>query len=152
MFMRTRHIKFVTMALILGITAAVALAASVHFIKSSAARQGNNLVVSFKIAGLGDNESITVTASCKATADYQCINGGGKNPSAANKEQVIADLSVSGDFTSDKNGSVNGTLTINPPPATLDCPNGQRLVLQSVKYENVSVAAGGDTANIPGTF
>ena len=150
--MRNRHNKFVTMALILGIGAAVALAANVHFIDADAERQGNNLKVSFKIAGLGDNESITVTASCTATANYECINGGGKNPAAANKEQVIADLSVSGDFTSDKNGSVTGTLTINPPPATLDCPGGQRLVLQSVTYENVSVSAGGDTENIGGTF
>jgi len=150
--MRTRHIKFVAMALIIGITAAVAVAASVHFNKASAARQGNDLVVSFKISGLGDSQTITVTASCKATANYECINGGGKNPSASNKEQVIADLSVSGDFTSDKNGNVVGSLTINPPPATLDCPSGQKLVLQSVSYTNVSVSAGGATADISGTF
>ena len=52
-----------------------------------------------------------------------------------------------------KNGSVTGTLTLNPPPnTTLTCPGGQRVVLVSVAYTNVSVTGGGDTANIPGTF
>jgi len=124
----------------------------VHFNSASAARDDDDLVVKFKIAGLGDNETITVTAACTATANYECVNGGGKNPVAANKEQVIADLTVSGDFTSDKNGSVSGSLTIEPPPATLECPNGQRLVFRSVTYEDVSVSAGGDTEEIPGTF
>jgi len=150
--MRTHHRKVVAVALLLGITAAVALAANVHFINADAERDDNDLVVSFKIAGLGDNELITVTASCTATANYECINRGGNNPAAANKEQVIADLSVSGDFRSDKNGSVTGELTIEPPPATLKCPGGQRLVLKSVTYEDVSVSAGGDTEDIPGTF
>ena len=149
--MRTRHFKSVAVALILGITA-VAFAANVHFINASASLDDDELDIKFKIAGLGDNESITVTGSCRATANYECINGGGKNPTAANKEQVIADLSVSGNFTSDKNGSVVGTLTVEPPPATLECPRGQRLTFVGVTYENVSVSAGGDTENIPGTF
>jgi hypothetical protein len=150
--MRSRHTRFLAAALVLGVTAAIALGASAHFIKASAARQLNNLNVSFKIAGLGDNQTITVTASARATANYECINNGGKNPSAANKEQVIANVSVSGNFTSDKNGNVNGTLTITPPPSTLKCPSGQRLVLQSVSYDRVSVSGGGDTENIPGSF
>ena len=133
-------------------TAGVVLAANPHFNSASARRSGTNLTVSFKISGLGDNQTITVTASAKATAEYQCINNGGKNPSAANKQQVSANVSVSGDFTSGKNGSVNGTLTITPPPATLVCPPGQHLVLVSVKYENVKVSGGGDTASISGSF
>ena len=149
--MRAHHLKFVALALLLGI-AAVALAANVHFINADAGRDGNDLEIDFKIAGLGDNQTITVTASCTATANYECINRGGKNPEAANKEQVIADLTVSGDFTSNKNGSVTGTLTFEPPPATLDCPGGQRLVLQSVTYDDVSVSAGGATEDIPGSF
>ena len=149
--MRTHHLKFVALALILGATA-VALAANVHFNSASAKLDEENLDVSFKISGLGNNQTITVTASCTATANYECINGGGKNPVAANKEQVIADLSVSGDFTSDKNGTVTGTLTIEPPPATLVCPNGQRLVFRSVSYDNVSVSAGSASEDISGSF
>src|SRR5829696_8690916 len=103
--MRTHHLKFVALAVILGITAVV-LAANVHFNSAGAKLDEENLDVSFKISGLGNNQTITVTASCTATANYECVNGGGKNPVAANKEQVIADLSVSGDFTSDKNGTV----------------------------------------------
>ena len=149
--MRTHYRKFVALALVLGI-AAVALAANVHFNSADAGRDGNDLEVDFKIVGLGNNETITVTASCTATANYECVNRGGNNPAAANKEQVIADLSVSGNFTSDKNGNVIGTLTIEPPPATLVCPGGQRLVLRSVTYDDVSVSAGGATEDIPGSF
>jgi len=45
--MRTHHRKFVAVALILGITAAVALAANVHFINADAERDDNDLVVSY---------------------------------------------------------------------------------------------------------
>src|SRR5256885_2146122 len=108
--------------LVLTTTVGVAFAANAHFISASAKRQGTNLSVSFKIAGLGDTQTISVTASAKATAEYACINKGGKNPSAANKHQLSANVSVSGNFTSGKNGSVSGTLTITPPPHDLNCP------------------------------
>ena len=54
-------------------------------------------------------------------------------------------VSASGDFTSGKNGSITGSLTLSPPPSTLDCPGGQREVLASVSYTNVQVSGGGDT-------
>ncbi len=104
--MRIKRFKSLTVALVLGLAAAVAFAASAHFIKASAARQGNNLVVSFKLAGLGNNQTITVTASARATAEYQCINKAGTNPSDPKKQQVTADVSVSGNFTSDQNSTV----------------------------------------------
>jgi hypothetical protein len=50
-------------------------------------------------------------------------------------------------------GQITDSLTLSPPPSTLDCPGGQRAVLASVSYTNVSVsepAAG--TQTIPGTF
>ena len=136
------------------LTAPSALAANPHFINASASgpnAQGN-LAVNFKIAGLGDNVTITVTTTANATALYACQNKGGNFPSDPKKQQVSGPVSASGDFTSGKNGSITGSLTLSPPASTLDCPGGQREVLANVSYTNVQVSGGGDTADIPGTF
>jgi hypothetical protein len=68
------------------------------------------------------------------------------------KQEVSGPVSASGQFTSGKNGQITGSLTLMPPPSTLDCPGGQREVLASVSYTNVQVSGGGDTESIPGTF
>jgi hypothetical protein len=116
----------------------VALAGSAHFIKCSTARQGNTQVVSFKIAGLG-NEVTCVKATATATAVFACYNGGGKNPSAANKRTVNAQVTASDCFTP-HNGSISGSLTITAPgPGDFSCPPGQTLRLESVSFSNVSV-------------
>jgi hypothetical protein len=145
--------------IMLALVAAVALptaavAQSPHFIRESASgpTAAGNLNVSFKIAGLGDNVTITVTATADATATYACRNRGGNFPEDPKKQTVSGPVSESGDFTSGKNGSVSGTLTVNPPASTLDCPSGQREVLAAVSYTNVQVSGGGDTESIPGTF
>jgi hypothetical protein len=133
---------------------AAATADNPHFIRSSASgpNAAGNLSVSFKVAGLGDNVTITVTASADATAVYACRNNGGNFPSDPKKTEVSGPVSASGDFTSGKNGQITGSLTLNPPATTLTCPNGQHRVLVSVSYTNVQVSGGGDTASIPGTF
>ena len=118
--------------------ATVAVAASPHFLKCSKSQQGNNLVVSFKEAGLGD-ELTCITVSGTGTATYACINGGNKNPSAANKRTVSAQVTATDCFTP-HNGQITGSLTLTPPgPGDFSCPPGQRLVLQSVSYSNVTV-------------
>ena len=115
-----------------------AVAAAPHFLSASASPSGDNLVVSFREAGLG-NTDITVQATADATAVYACINGGGKNPSAANKRTINTAVSASGVF-SPKNGSVRGTLTLtNPGPGDFTCVPGQRLTLVSITYSNVRV-------------
>ena len=153
--MRKLGIIAVLSMLVVALAAVPALAQNPHFISSSATGPAANgdLTVNFKIAGLGDNETITVTATADATATYVCVNRGGANPSASNKTTVSGPVSASGEFTSGKNGQVTGSLTLSPPPnTTLTCPPGQSLELASVSYTNVSVSGGGDTADIPGTF
>jgi len=140
---------------LLGISAAPALAANAHFVRASAAgpNQAGNLIVNFKIAGLGDTVTTTVTASADATAVYACRNNGGNFPADPKKTEVSGPVSASGDFTSGRNGQITGSLTLAPPATTLACPSGQRRVLLSVSYTNVAVsepAAG--TENILGTF
>ena len=138
-----------------GLSASVALAENAHFVRASATGPAadGTLAVNFKIAGLGDNQTITVTASADATALYACRNNGGNFPADPKKQVVSGPVSASGDFTSGKNGSITDSLTLSPPPSTLDCPGGQTAVLANVSYTNVAVSApGAGTATIPGTF
>lgn len=134
----------------------------VHFINSATGTAtlsaitggtGGELTVSFKIAGLGDNETITVTLTADAIAEYGCQNNGGQFPDAANKQQVQGPVTASGPFTSGQNGQITGSLTLSPPAATSFCPPGQHEVLLSVSYSNVSIDAGGlDSFAVSGTF
>lgn len=129
-------------------------AASPHFIRADASLQGTNLVVSFKEAGLGDNQNISYVASANATAEYACQNGGGNFPSDPKKQLVQGPVSASGTFSSGKNGQINASLTLSLPPSTLDCPPGQRVVLLSFSYSNVTITdtTNGVSASISGTF
>ena len=135
-----------------------ALAANPHFTQASAARQGNNLVCSFKEAGLGDNEQVNIQCSATANTQYSCVNGGGKIPKDAKKTTISQETSTQGTFSAD-NGQVTGTLTLQAPPSpppssVLTCPNGQTATLIGVTYTNVKVTdtTNGVTKNIPGTF
>ncbi len=157
--MNTRKGIAVSLAvlLILVMAATTVFAADPHFISASASiTNSGNLVVSWKEAGLGDDVTINYTASANATANYGCLNGGGKNPEATNKETVEGPVSSSGAFNSGKNGSISASLTITPPPApsSFSCPNGQKLVLADVSYTNVSVTdtTDGVSISVPGTF
>jgi hypothetical protein len=137
--------------------AAVAQAQSPHFVRASASgpNSAGQLLVSFKEAGLGDNQLITYVASADATATYACFNNGGNHPQATNKETVSGPVSATGTFSSGRNGTISQTLTLNPPSAgSFSCPPGQRLVLAAVSYTNVAIT---DTTNsvtesISGTF
>jgi hypothetical protein len=115
---------------------AVALAGA-HFMSTSSSVDGAGaLNVSFTEAGLG-NGNINYTLDADATATYACINGGGKHPSAANKETNPGHVTGGADFQS-KNGRVSGSVSAGPIDAgSFSCPGGQRLVLASVSYSNI---------------
>lgn len=153
--MRRVSIALLIFGVLVALMAPAALAANPHFISASASgpNASGKLVVSFKIAGLGANETITITTTADATAVYACQNNGGNFPSDPKKQQVSGPVSASGDFTSGKNGQITGSLTLSPPASTLDCPSGQHEVLVSVSYTNVQISATGVGAeSIPGTF
>ena len=154
--MKKLSILILTMLALSGFMATTVWAASPHFLScgASGVNSDGTLNVSFRIAGLGDNQSLTVTASADANATYGCLNHGGQCPNAANKVNVQSDVSATGTFTSGKNGSITACLTVEPPDTSLTCPGGQKLVLVSVSYTNLSVSApGAGTASVPpGTF
>jgi hypothetical protein len=121
--------------------ASAALADSPHFISEGTASinsSGLYVVTNFKEAGLGNTVSTeAITLSATATATYACINGGGKHPSATNKETVTGAVSFTGSFPV-RNGSTTGTISVGPPgPGTFSCPPGQTLTLAFVSYMGV---------------
>jgi hypothetical protein len=115
-----------------------------HFIRNAtgAEREGDNLIVNFKEAGLPAGSSQLITASALATATYQCVNRGGNVPADPKKTTDASQVSGSGEFTADKNGNVVGFVVIEPPPApaTFSCPNGQNVSGPlDVSFSNVSI-------------
>jgi hypothetical protein len=141
---------------LLGLSTMPASAANPHFIKANAELDNSgNLVVSFKIAGLGDTITTTVTADADATALYACKNNGGNFPNDPKKQEVAGPVSASDDFSSGKNGQITDSLTLSPPMTTppLDCPGNQVATLVQVSYTNVSVSEpNAGTESIDGTF
>jgi hypothetical protein len=154
--MKKLSILTLTMIAVSGFMATTVRAQNPHFLRCSASglNSDGSLNVCFKIAGLGSNQTIDVTASAHADAVYACKNNGQQCPNAANKVNVQSDVSATGTFTSGKNGSIRASLTVDPPDTTLTCPGGQKLVLVSVSYTNVTVSAPGanDCDPSPGTF
>lgn len=138
----TRILVPLAAALSVGV-AAPALASSPHFVSASAAPSGNGVAVSFKEAGLGSRTTVTIQAEAEYAAVFQCINGGGKNPSAANKTTVHGSAVRSGSFTSDRNGQVTGSLTL-PAPTVSDndftCPSGQKETLTQLTWSDVALS------------
>jgi hypothetical protein len=138
-----RTIVVATAALVatLALGATAAFADSPHFIRASGAiNNDGSLTVSWKEAGLGNNQNIDYALTADATATYVCINGGGKHPQASNKETVSGPVSATGTFNSGKNGQITASLTVQPPgPGDFSCPPGQMLELASVTYTNVTL-------------
>jgi hypothetical protein len=141
------------------VSAAHAASGSPHFIKHDtfASLSGSSLNCNFKEAGLasGSTENITCTAS--ETVTYECVNGGGKNPSASNKRTIQTTGSASGLFHVDQNGNASGTLTITPASASsvgFSCPPGQTTTFVSVTYSDVMLvdSTSGATASLGGPF
>jgi hypothetical protein len=110
---------------------------------TSSVNNAGALVVNWDERGLG-NLNIDYTLTADASAVYACINGGGNHPQAANKETVNAEVSAAGSFEP-RNGRITASLAAGPPSAgAFSCPGGQRLVLASVSYTNITLT---DTTN-----
>lgn len=139
-----RHILAVAAVFIAALAFAAVAQAAPHFAAAtSSVNNDGALVVNFDERGLG-NENIDYTLTADATALYACINRGGKNPSAANKQSFEDQVSGGGTFAA-KNGRVQASLTAGPLPAPqFTCPSGQRRVLAAVTYTNIVLT---DTTN-----
>lgn len=118
------------LALALTLVAAYpAWAGNPHFVGDPVVTvSGNTLTVTGKEAGLGDEDQIHVTL----TADAQCVNRGGNNPSAANKTTV----SAAGDFPV-QNGKAEFTLTATAVFQP-DCSPPMSVVFSNVVVEDAA--------------
>jgi hypothetical protein len=143
--MRSALVVVALSALTTVIGAAPAFAGNAHFIKNatSASLSGSTLNASFKEAGLESGSVETVTLSATESVTYECVNNGGKNPSASNKHTFLTTGSVSGQFSADRNGNIVGSLSLSVASASslgFSCPSGQTVTLVSVTYSNISIA------------
>ena len=140
-----RHFALLVGVALAALTIGVGVAFAGAQFKSAAGtvNSAGALVVSFDEAGLG-NGNIDYTLTADATALYACINKGGKNPSAANKQSFDGSV-AGGDSFEAKNGRVQGSITVDPLQAPeFTCPGGQTRVLAHVSYSNIVLT---DTTN-----
>jgi hypothetical protein len=135
--------RVVVLLLVMLMTVALsppALAGSPHFVgKISIDRSGNSLTVSGKIAGLGNEDQVEVLI----TVDAQCVNPGGNEPAADNKESFAA----SGTFPV-QNGKALFELTVT---ATFkpDCSPPMSVVFSDLVVSDVTH---GISRSFPGPF
>jgi hypothetical protein len=135
---------------LIGLGAPSARADSPQFLRADATILTNtgSLMVVFKETGLGLtalDETVTLRVGF-AAAEYQCFNGGGKHPSANNKQTVATSLTLMQRFPV-TNGETTGRFVTGPVPrGTFSCPNGQDLYLVNVTYARMTViGSAGDT-------
>jgi hypothetical protein len=96
------------------------------------------LVINIDEAGVGQAE-VDYSFSIAASATYQCFNGGGNHPKAANKATFSSTVTGTAQF-SPLNGRVQQTLTVSGTPLSTNgfgCPGGQTLYLVGVSYSVV---------------
>lgn len=139
-----RKLTLLLAVLVVAVAVPTASAGSPHFIRNAtfSSISGSTLNCNFKEAGLESGSHETITCSAHEAVTYECVNGGGKNPSAANKTTFQTDDQSSGEFTADKNGNIVDSQALpvtSPGELNFSCPSGQRLVLVSVFYTNVRV-------------
>src|ERR687886_3107491 len=107
------------------------LAQNPHFMSCTSNGVDNSGSTSgcFDIAGLGAGASSTITATAQATAVYGCLNRGGQCPNS--KVESTGTVSGSQTVKAGRNGRATGCIPLSPPPppSSLNCPNGQKLVL-----------------------
>lgn len=98
-----------------------------------------NLVAEFKEAGLSSGSIVTIALSADLEATYQCINGGGNNPSDPKKTTISTTVEAQGTFPVGKNGQLSGSLELAPPAASavLSCPGGQTATLTAGTWSDV---------------
>lgn len=141
-FGKTALALFATLALAAALVAPQAMAQNPHFVGKTRAtlNEDGSLTVSWKEAGLGNNQLIDYSAGATDAFIIEgCMNGGGNFPNADNKGEFAGPATASGTFASGKNGQITASLTAQPPETGLVCPGGQTKVVCFVSYSNIQV-------------
>ena len=138
----TKVVRVLAMAIaLLALGAGEVLAANAHFIGTPQATvSGNTLTVTASVAGLGDAEGADFTLSGPVTVNSRCYTKSGNKPQAANKQETI-DVNQEATFPV-RNGRTNIVFQVTPL-STLDCPKGQRVVIESVDFSGLTLSGEG---------
>src|SRR5947209_12765404 len=150
--MRQQRFLIVTLVLVgvLAFGAATASAAANFKSQSFSVNNQGQLVCSFDVSGLGNVSSTQGSCTATSTAVYQCINNGGRNPSAGNKHTSKGETGTEVTIPV-HNGRAQGDITVDPAgPGTFTCPSGQTLYLVSACYTDISLTVGGATVTDAG--
>ena len=133
--------KLMLVIVVMLITSFTVSAQNIHFIGNPAITDnGTTLSFCAKLAGLGNNQLVTVVLSTTATVTTQCTNPGGN---IAPGQTKTVSLTTSGEFMSDQNGTVTFCLT-TATPAPGPCPNGQwNGAVTDVSFANSYVSVNG---------
>jgi hypothetical protein len=129
-------------ALIICVTAVVAIAASVHYKKGPfVADNGFTATATGSIAGLGNGNVIVTLSFPNATGTTTCTNQGG-NTAAGQNPATPAATSGSQFITNVKNGTVSFSVTTdapeNPTSQAAGCPNGN----WTAAFDNITFGDG----------
>ena len=118
---------------------AVIAGGSPKFLRAPSASLGSpKVIVKWTEVGLGGiTGDVSYVANAKGAARYQCVNRGNNCPAASNKEDVMADVSVGGTFSVDKNGRISESLVILAPQSTLVCPGNQVVGVVSAVFTDI---------------
>lgn len=142
--MKHNNMKFIFSFLLISLfSIGGAMAQNAHFIGNpTITDNGTTLTYCAKLAGLGNNQSVTVVLSASATITTTCTNPGGN---VAPGQTKVSTVSASGTFQSDKNGSVTFCLTTaTPEPGS--CPNGMWSgSVTDVSFSNQQILVNGKT-------
>lgn len=146
--------RFVILAIavtgLLAFGATTASAAANFKSQSFSVNNQGQLVCSFDVSGLGNVSATPGSCTATSTADYQCINNGGKNPAAGNKRTVTGETGTEVTIPV-HNGRAQGDITVNPAgPGDFTCPGGQTLFLVNSCFTDISLTVGGATVTQAG--
>jgi hypothetical protein len=148
--MRRFLILTLVVAGVLAFGAATASAAANFKSSSFSVNNQGQLVCSFDVSGLGNVSSTPGSCTGTSTAVYQCINNGGKNPSAGNKTTTTGVVGTE-ETIPVHNGRAQGSILVNPAgPGGFTCPSGQTLFLVSSCFTDITLTVGGATVTEPG--
>jgi hypothetical protein len=124
--------------------------ANAHFIGDASAvvDAAGALTVSWKEAGLGNNQNVDYTTTADASGQFQYFNKGGNKPQGQPFQFGPTTVTASGTFASGKNGNITASLTADAPAPTqeiLDAQTSANWVLkETVTYSNITLT---DTTN-----